>query len=71
VSAPWNYPTLLRTPAGEIKGGFSRETVLLLEPQAYAVAREGETWRVTVKHTGEVIYVGLGTIELVASPAPF
>ncbi len=71
MTAPWDYPTLLCTPAGKMKGVFPRETVLPLEPQAYAIQQQGETWRVTVKRTGEVLYAGPGPVQLVASPAPF
>ncbi|NMM78879.1 hypothetical protein B2J86_05725 [Acidovorax sp. SRB_14] len=71
MTARWNYPTLLRTPARKGEGGFPKQTLLPLEPQAYAITQQGETWRVAVKHTGEVIYAGPGPVQLVASPAPF
>ena len=44
---------------------------LPLEAEAYAVTQEGEMWRVTVKHSGEVLYAGPGPVVLVESPAPF
>ena len=52
INAPWNYPTLMCTPPGRAGGVFPTETVLPLEPEAYAVTQEGEIWRVTVKHSG-------------------
>jgi hypothetical protein len=71
IDAPWNYPTLMRTPPGGAGGVFLTETVLPLEPEAYAVTQEGEIWQVTGKHAGEVLYAGPGPVELVESPAPF
>lgn len=71
INAPWNYPTLMRTPTGGAGGVFPTETVLPLEAEAYAVMQEGEVWRVTVKHSGEVLYAGPGPVVLVESPAPF
>lgn len=72
ATSPWNYPTLLCTPPWKIEGVFPTETVLPLEPEAYAVMHVGEkTWRVTIKHSGEVIYEGPGPLEVVGSPAPF
>lgn len=71
IYAPWNYPTLMRTPPGRAGGVFPTETVLPLEAEAYAVTQQGEVWRVTVKHSGEVLYAGPGPVELVESPAPF
>lgn len=71
IDSPWNYPTLMCTPPGEAGGVFPKETVLPLEAEAYAVTQQGEIWRVTVKHSGEVLYSGPGPVELVESPAPF
>lgn len=71
IDAPWNYPALMCTPPGEAGGVFPAEIVLPLEAKAYAVTQEGEVWRVTVKHSGEVLYAGPGPVELVESPAPF
>ncbi|EER60536.1 conserved hypothetical protein [Acidovorax delafieldii 2AN] len=69
--SPWNYPTLLCTPPWKVEGVLPSETVLPLEPEAYAVTQVGETWRVAVRHSGEVIYAGPGPVEIVGSPAPF
>lgn len=71
INSPWNYPTLLCTPPWKIEGVFPTETVLPLEPEAYTITQEGEIWRVTVKHSGSVLYEGSGAVELVESPAPF
>lgn len=64
------YPTLLRYPAWY--GGMPDEMVLPLEAAAYRVEQvESDRWTVTVKHTGEVLYRGIGPVEVVESPAPF
>ena len=64
------YPTILRYPTWY--GGMPDEMVLSLEPTAYAVERlDGDRWRVTVRHTGEQLYQGIGPVEVLASPAPF
>ena len=61
----------MRTPPGRAGGVFPTETVLPLEAEAYAVTQGGEVWRVTVKHSGELLYAGPGPVVLVESPAPF
>ncbi|MNV44274.1 hypothetical protein D3C71_1360280 [compost metagenome] len=71
IDAHCNYPTLMCTPPWTIDGVLPTETMLPLEPHAYAVTQEGDIWRVTVKHTGEVLYMGPGPVVLVESPAPF
>lgn len=64
------YPTLLRTPTWY--GGMPDEHVLPLEATAYVVEQvEPDRWKVSVKHTGEVLYRGIGPVEVVESPAPF
>ena len=64
------YPTLLRYPTWY--GGMPDEMVLPLEPTAYRVDQiDGDRWTVTVKHTGEVLYRGIGPVEVVESQAPF
>lgn len=67
----WNYPTLMCTPPAKAGGVLPTETLLTLEPDAYAVTQEDGIWKVTVKHSGEVLYVGPGPVELMESPAPF
>jgi S-adenosylmethionine/arginine decarboxylase-like enzyme len=48
------------------------EHVLPLEAAAYLVEQvEPDRWTVTVKHSGEVLYRGIGPVEVVESPAPF
>eukprot|EP01037_Dinobryon_pediforme_P008729 gene8730-8820_t len=48
------------------------ELVLPLEAAAYRVEQvEPDRWTVTVKHTGEVLYRGIGPVEVIESPAPF
>lgn len=64
------YPTLLRYPTWY--GGVPDEMVLPLEPTAYLVEQvEPDRWKVSVKHTGEVLYRGIGPVEIVESQAPF
>lgn len=64
------YPTLLRTPTRY--GGMPDELVLPLEAAAYLVVQvESDRWTVTVKHTDEVLYWGIGPVEVIESPAPF
>lgn len=70
MSNPIPYPTLLRTPTWY--GGMPNELVLPLEAAAYLVEQvEPDRWTVTVKHTGEVLYRGIGPVEVIESPAPF
>lgn len=47
-------------PPGRAGGVLPIETVLPLQPEAYAITRECEIWRVAVKHSGEVLYVSQG-----------
>lgn len=70
MTAPTDNPTLLRMPTWY--GGMPDELVLPLEVAAYRVDQvEPDRWAVSVKATGEVIYRGIGPVEVVASPAPF
>lgn len=71
ITALWNYPTLMCTPPGRAGGVFPTETVLPQEAEAYAVTCEGDIWRVTEKHSGEVLYAGPGPVVRVESPVPF
>jgi hypothetical protein len=64
------YPTLLRYPTWY--GSMPDEQVLPLEAAAYLVEQQTlDRWTVTVKHTGEVLYRGIGPVEVIESPAPF
>ena len=62
-------PTLLRMPSwlGE---GVIEEQELPLAPGDYKVT-PGERWTVTSLKTGELVYCGIGPVEVVRSPAPF
>ena len=71
ITTPWQYPTLLCTPPWITEGILPTETPLPLEPEAYVVTQVGDAWRVTVRHSGEVVYAGPGPVEVVGSPAPF
>lgn len=70
MTEPILYPTLLRVPTWY--GGFPDEHILPLEPTAYKVEQtSADHWTVTLKHNGEVVYHGIGPVEVVESPAPF
>ncbi len=62
INAPLNYPTLMCAPSDRAGGMLPTETVLPLEAEAYAVTQEGEMWRVTGKHSGEVLYAEQGPV---------
>lgn len=53
---------ILRTPTWY--GGPDDETVLLMEPQHYAVQHVGDRTIVAVIVTGEIIYDGIGPAEV-------
>lgn len=70
MKAPADHPTLLRMPTWY--GGMPDEIVLPLDVAAYRVDQvEPDRWTVSVQDTGEVIYRGIGPVEVVESPAPF
>lgn len=57
------------TQAGRTGGALPTDTVLPLKAEAYAVAQEGDIWRVAVKHSRAVC--GQGPVVLLESLAPF
>lgn len=62
------HPTLLRYPSWLVV--VAEEQILPLPPEAYQVT-PGEWWSVRVRETGELIYSGIGPVDVVPSPAPF
>lgn len=71
-----SYPTLLQvpnTPQQQIPNwGLPTSTHLLpLPPDAYFVSGGADLWFVTVRATGEFVYIGPGPVMLTISPAPF
>ncbi len=65
-----DHPTLLRIPAW-YSGLAHDEVVLPLLLNDYVVRQEGSLWRVTVRETGDFVYLGSGPVEVVRSRAPF
>lgn len=63
------HPTLLRMPAWYSKTTFE-EMPLSLPQDAYAITTIGDRVRVTEAATGELVYAGIGPIEIVKSPTP-
>lgn len=64
-----NHPTLLQLPPWF---GFPEERKLPLEPDAYALKEvHPDWWEVRTTGSNELIYSGLGPIEILRSPAPF
>ena len=64
------YPTLLRMPSW-LGRDVVEEIQLPLMPGEYKVTPGEERWTVTCLKTSEVIYRGMGPVEVVRSPAPF
>lgn len=70
-----SYPTLLQVPnlpqQQNTKWGLPTSTQLLpLPPDAYFMSGGEELWFVTVRATGEFVYVGPCPVTLTISPAP-
>ncbi len=64
------HPTLLRMPTWYSKTAFE-EIPLGLPQDAYAISTIGDRVRVTEAATGELVYAGIGPVEIIQSPAPF
>lgn len=62
------HPTLLRYPSWLVV--VAEEQILPLPPDAYQVIPD-EHWSVRVRATGELIYHGIGPVDVVLSTAPF
>lgn len=63
-------PTLLRIPSW-LGRDVREEHELPLAPGDYKVTPGDDRWTVTCLKTSEVIYRGIGPVEVVRSPAPF
>ena len=64
------HPTLLRIPAWY--SPKAQEEVLLPQPpEDYDVRQVGDRWQVTIGGTAEVVYSGIGPVEIIRSAAPF
>jgi hypothetical protein len=64
------HPTLLRMPTWYSKTAFE-EMPLSLPRDAYAITTLGDRVRVTEAATGQLVYAGIGPVEIIESPAPF
>lgn len=67
------HPTILRMPSW-LGHSIHEEMELPLQPGDYKVT-PGQTnahrWTVTQVKDGQIVYQGIGPVEVVASPAPF
>ena len=69
-TSPNAHPTLLRIPAWY--SPKAHEEVLLPQPpEDYDVRQVGDRWQVTIGGTTELIYDGIGPVEVIRSAAPF
>lgn len=64
------HPTLLRMPTWYSRTAFE-EMPLRLPRDAYAIATLGDRVRVTERESGQLVYAGIGPVEIIESPAPF
>ncbi len=69
------YPTLiqiLNLPSAQPNWGLQTSTHLLpLPPEAYYTHQSDDLWFVTVRATGEFVYIGPGPVQITVSEAPF
>lgn len=71
------YPTLLRTPDlapdvdPDVMSTWPAGHVLPLAPAQYEIEAGDQLWRVRVRGTDDLVYVGPGPVDLIESPAPF
>ena len=64
----WN-PTLLQMPSWL---GYTEERELPLHISAYAISQpRTDWWEVKIERTGEVVYSGIGPVQVVSAPVPF
>lgn len=69
MNSNYEHPTLLRMPAWF---GFPEERALPLAPDAYALKEVSpDWWEVRASGSGELIYSGLGPVQVGRSNAPF
>lgn len=69
------YPTLMevpKLPTPPSNWGLRTDTHLLpLPPEAYYTHQSEDLWFVTLRATGEFVYIGPGPVKVSVSPAPF
>lgn len=64
-----DHPTLLNMPPWI---GWPEVRILPLPVEAYVVRQKAPDWfEVRERDSGEMIYSGIGPVEVVRSPAPF
>ncbi|MGJ7491408.1 hypothetical protein [Variovorax sp. ZT4R33] len=61
------HPTLLRMPAWYSKTAFE-EMPLSLPQDAYAITTIGDRVRVSERGSGQLVYAGIGPVEIIESP---
>lgn len=64
------HPTLLRMPSW-LGPATTEEIRLDLPPDGYEVTTKGDRVRVVERATGQLVYAGVGPVEIVTSNAPF
>jgi len=64
------HPALLRMPTWYSQTAFE-EMLLSLPLHAYVVTTTGDRVRVTERESGQLVYAGIGPVEIIESPAPF
>lgn len=64
------HPTLLRMPSW-LGQSVTEEIRLDLPPDGYEVTTKGDRVRVVERATGQLVYAGIGPVEIITSSAPF
>lgn len=64
------HPTLLRMPSW-LGPSVTEEIRLDLPPDSYEVTTNGDRVRVVERANGQLVYAGIGPVEIVTSKAPF
>lgn len=63
------YPTLLRIPSW-LGSSATEEIRLDLPPDGYQITTKGDRVRVVECASGQLVYAGIGPVEIVAANAP-
>ncbi len=64
------HPTLLKIPSWYSRDACD-EIPLPMRPKEYKIIPAGSCVRVIERETGQLIYAGMGPVEVIESPAPF
>lgn len=64
------HPTILRMPTWYSKTAFE-EMVLDLTPDDYVIVTAGDRVSVNERASGQLVYAGIGPVEIIKSSAPF